>query len=84
MAGIVWIGILGFGLFLFILLDAFIAWFALYGDPKHHATWAGIWALVGVGLVTEDVYLALRRRIDGKHRKSMIGIAVAAILRRFA
>jgi hypothetical protein len=84
MARIVWIGILGFGLLLFILLDAFMAWFVLYGNPKHHVSWAGVSALIGVALLTEDVYLALRRRIDGNERKSMVRIAVSAILRRFA
>jgi hypothetical protein len=84
MARKMWIAILGFGLFLFLSLDAAMVWFVVNGVAKHHGVWAGIWALIGLGFLTEDVYLALRRRIDGKQRKSMIRIAVATTLRRFA
>jgi hypothetical protein len=57
MARKAWIAILGFGLLLFILLDAAMAWFALTRDRK------AVGALLVCGFATWQAYLALRKRI---------------------
>jgi hypothetical protein len=68
MARNAWIGILSFGLFLFILFTGLMVWYA--------ATTKGLWlalaALLWFGLLTWDTYVALRRRIrSGPDKKAL-------------
>jgi len=65
MARKAWIAILGFGLFLFLVLTAFMVWYA----AASKGFWAGLGALVWFGLLTWDVYLALQRRIVSRPDK---------------
>jgi len=63
MARRIWIAILGFGLFLFILLDAFMLWYAVAMNKR---------GFVGLALFmfqTWDVYCALRNRIDSEPKQ---------------
>jgi hypothetical protein len=60
MAGRIWIAILGFGLILFILLDATMLWYAAARNKS------GFGALAVLMLGAWQVYLALRRRIESE------------------
>jgi hypothetical protein len=61
----VWIGILGFGLFLFVLLDLGLIWYLI--DSKSGVR--GYGSLPIPIFATWQVYLALKRRIDSKPEK---------------
>ena len=62
MARRIWIVVLGFGLFLFILLDLAMLWYAVTRDKR------GYGALPIPIFATWQVYIALRKRIDSKSR----------------
>jgi hypothetical protein len=62
MARKAWIGILGFGLFLFVLLDLFLIWYLV--NSKSGAR--GYGSLLTLIVATWSVYLALKRRIDSE------------------
>ena len=62
MARTVWIGILTFGLFLFVSLDLFLLWYLV--TSKSGAQKYG--GLLFVILSTWQVYVALKKRIDSK------------------
>jgi uncharacterized membrane protein YhhN len=68
MARRAWIAILSFGLFLFIVLTAFMVWYA----ATSKGFWAALGALLWFGFLTWDVYLALRRRILSKPDKQAL------------
>jgi hypothetical protein len=59
----IWIAILGFGLVLFILLDAAMLWYAVASYKRAFG------ALPVLIFATWQVYVALKRRIDSKPKK---------------
>jgi heme A synthase len=61
----IWIGILGFGIFLFVLLDIFLGWYLV--TSKSSAREYG--ELLIPILLTWRAYVALKRRIDSKPEK---------------
>jgi ABC-type uncharacterized transport system permease subunit len=63
MARRIWIATLGFGLVLFLLLDAAMLWYAVASNKR------GFGALVVLIFGTWQVYLALRKRIDSEPTK---------------
>jgi hypothetical protein len=65
MARNVWIGILGFGLVLFILLDLAVLWYLV----NTKATARGYGSLLFPILATWSAYRALKQRIDSKPEK---------------
>jgi hypothetical protein len=62
MARKVWIGILGFGLFLFVMLDLGLVWYLVDSKPGVR----GYGALLIPIFATWQVYIALKKRIDSK------------------
>jgi hypothetical protein len=66
MARRIWIAILGFGLVLFILLDAAMLWYAMASNKR------GFGALAVLIFSTWQVYLAMRKRIDSEPKKGKI------------
>lgn len=62
MARKVWIAIDGFGLFLFLLFDVWIVWYAT--TPQWKPTRLG--TLLPVGFITWRIYLTLLERIKSK------------------
>jgi len=62
MARKAWIGILGFGLFLFVSLDIGLIWYLVV--PKSGVR--GYGSLLIPIFVTGQAYLALKKRIDSK------------------
>jgi hypothetical protein len=63
----VWIGILGFGLLLFVLLDLVLIW-SLVASRSGPRGYGGIPVLI---LATWQAYIALKRRIDSKPKKQI-------------
>jgi hypothetical protein len=57
-----WIGILGFGLLLFVLLDLALLWYLVHsnGTARRYGS-----LLIPI-FATWQVYIALKRRIDSK------------------
>jgi len=68
MARRAWIGILGFGLFLFVLLDLGLIWYLV--NSKSGAR--GYGSLLIPIFATWHVYLALKRRIDSEPEKRIV------------
>ena len=66
MARRIWIAILGFGLFLFLLLDAAMLWYAIETNKRAFG------ALAVLVFGTWQVYLAMRKRIDFGPKKPTI------------
>jgi hypothetical protein len=64
----VWIGILGFGLLLFVLLDLGLIWYLV--NSKSGAR--GYFSLLIPIFATWQVYIALKRRIDLKPEKRIV------------
>jgi hypothetical protein len=64
----VWIGILGFGLFLFVLLDLGLVWYLVTSRSGAR----GYGALLIPIFATWQVYIALKRRIDSKPEKRIV------------
>ena len=65
MARRIWIAILGFGLFLFLLVDTFMLWYAV--EVARNVRGFGVLALFMV--LTWDVYLAMRKRVVSEPKK---------------
>jgi hypothetical protein len=65
MARRAWIAILGFGLVLFLLVDAFLLWY----EVEVARNMRGFLGLAFFMALTWDVYRALRRRIDSEPKK---------------
>jgi hypothetical protein len=68
MARRTWIAVLGFALFLFVLVDAFMLWYAV--EVARNA--GGFGALALFMISTWDVYRTLRKRIDSESKKRKI------------
>jgi hypothetical protein len=68
MARKVWIGILGFGLFLFVLLDLGLVWYLITSKSSAR----GYGSLLITIFATWYVYIALKRRIDSKPEKPTV------------
>ena len=64
----IWIGILGFGLLLFVLLDLGLLWYLI--NSKSGAR--GYGSLLIPIFATWYVYVALKRRIDSKPEKRIV------------
>jgi hypothetical protein len=62
MARVAWIGILGFGLFLFVLLDLALVWYVIHSKLGAR----GYGSLLIPIFATWQAYLALKRRIDSE------------------
>jgi hypothetical protein len=72
MARKAWIGILGFGLFLFVLLDSGLIWYMV--DHKSGARGCG--SLLIPIYCTWQVYLAMKKRIDSEPEKRIAEQAI--------
>jgi inner membrane protein involved in colicin E2 resistance len=68
MARKVWIGVLGFGLFLFVMLDFGLLWYLI--NSKSSAR--GYGSLLILIFATWHVFVALKRRIDSKPEKRIV------------